>query len=161
MSTQTADPIQLVVSNWRSQNKRVDQLLATFTPEQWQKEIAPGRNRGIYLLGHLTAVNDALLPLFGLGERLFPELEAAFLRNPDRTPGFEFPSVEDLQDKWQTVNATLEGHFAKMTAEHWLGRHTAVSEADFANEPHRNKLNVLLNRTVHQGFHLGQLELLK
>ena len=46
--------------------------------EQLLQEIAPGKNRLIYLWGHLTAVNDALIPLLGFGERLHPELDAMF-----------------------------------------------------------------------------------
>lgn len=43
----------------------------------------------------------------------------------------------------------------------WFAKHTAVSDEDFAKEPHRNRLNVLLSRTIHQSNHLGQLSLLK
>jgi len=31
-----------------------------------------------------------------------------------------------------------------------------VSEEDFAKEPHRNRFTMLLGRTAHLGFHLGQ-----
>jgi len=36
----------------------------------------------------------------------------------------------------------------------------AVSDEDFSKEPHRNKLNVIINRTNHMSYHLGQLILL-
>ncbi len=43
-----------------------------------------------------------------------------------------------------------------------LGHLTAaVTAEDFAREPHRNKLNIVLNRTGHVSYHLGQLVLLK
>jgi hypothetical protein len=29
--------------------------------DQFKREVAPGKNRVLYLLGHLTAVNDAML----------------------------------------------------------------------------------------------------
>jgi hypothetical protein len=48
-----------------------------------------------------------------------------------------------------------------MKPQDWLGRHTAVSEEDFQKEKHRNKLNVLISRTNHAGYHLGQLVYLK
>jgi hypothetical protein len=41
-----------------------------------------------------------------------------------------------------------------------MDRHTAVSEADFALNPSRNKLSILISRTNHQSYHLGQLNLL-
>jgi len=65
-----------------------------------------------------------------------------------------------LKNRWRTINEKLTTHFANMTPAQWFERHTAVSEEDFAKEPHRNKLNVLLSRTTHQAYHLGQLILL-
>jgi len=47
-----------------------------------------------------------------------------------------------------------------MTSEDWLSRHTSVSEEDFAADPLRNKLNVLIGRTNHESYHLGQANLL-
>lgn len=44
-----------------------------------------------------------------------------------------------------------------MKAEDWFMRHTAISEENFASEPHRNKLNIVMNRTSHLSYHLGQL----
>ena len=41
-------------------------------------------NRIIYLLGHLTAVHDAMIPLLRVGERLYPELADVFIKKPDR-----------------------------------------------------------------------------
>ena len=152
--------ISLILTTWNSQNKRLDQMLASYSEAQWYAEIAPARNRGIYLLGHLTAVNDALLPLLGLEERMYPELEAPFLKNPDSATA-EYPSISDLKSKWEAVNEALNRHFATLSVEEWLSRHTAVSEEDFEREPHRNKLNVILGRTAHQSYHLGQLALLK
>jgi hypothetical protein len=55
----------------------------------------------------------------------------------------------------------LQEHFDTLSTEQWFQRHTAVSEVDFEKEPHRNKLNVLLSRTSHIAYHLGQLVLLK
>jgi hypothetical protein len=35
----------------------------------------------------------------------------------------------------------------------WFSRHMLVSPEDFAKEPHRNKLNVIINRTNHMANH--------
>jgi len=61
---------------------------------------------------------------------------------------------------WNTVNTTLTNHFNTMQPSDWLDRHTKVSPEDFAKEPHRNKLNILLTRTNHLSYHSGQLNLL-
>lgn len=159
-SAATEQIIRQIINAWASQNKIVTAFFNKYDETVYESEVAPGRNRAIYLLGHLIASNDSMLPMFGLGERLFPQLEAIFSTSPDRTFD-EIPSIAELKSNWSTLNTTLATHFATLSVEDWLGRHNRVSEADFALDPLRNKLNVLIGRTVHQGYHAGQLALLK
>jgi uncharacterized damage-inducible protein DinB len=84
--------VKSIVNAWQGQNKKVDDLIAKLSDEQWNADTAPGRNSGIYLLGHSVAVNDGIIKLLGLGEKLHPELEATFLANGDKT-GHAFPSL--------------------------------------------------------------------
>jgi len=158
------DQIELVVkmatTAWEAQNTRVNKLLEALSDEKMLSEIAPGKNRGIYLLGHLAAVNDNLLPLFGFGEKLYPKLGPVFLSNPDKSE-LDSPSLQELKEQWNTINTKLTEHIGKMKPSEWFDRHSSISVEDFAKEPHRNKLSVLLNRTTHQSYHVGQLILLQ
>ena len=61
--------------------------------------------------------------------------------------------------RWSAVHGKLAAGFAAFTPEDWLQRHAAISEEDFAKEPHRNRLAVLLSRTAHAAFHSGQIVL--
>ena len=143
------------VNSWKQVIARADKAFAGLSAEQLQKEVAPGKNRLIYLLGHLTAVDDSMFAALGLGERLHPELDAIFLSQPDRAVE-TLPSVTELQAWWSAVNARLTAAFAGLTAEDWVQKHALVSEEDFAKEPDRNRLAILLSRTNHVSFHLGQ-----
>ena len=156
MSTQIALTVQSIVTAWQGQNKKLDGMITKYTDEQWMKETAPGRNTGIYLLGHLTAVNDGLLSILGFSDKLYPQLENVFLFNPDKA-GLEMPSITELKACWHKVNTNLDAYISKMQPEDWFTKHSKVSEEDFAKEPHRNKLSVLITRTVHQSYHIGQL----
>jgi len=152
--------LELTLNAWKAQLKRADQLFQSYTDEQLQAEIAPGKNTGFYLLGHLTAVHDRLFELLALGARLHPELDAAFISNPDKS-GQTVPTVAELRQYWTDVNTKLNDHFAKLLPSDWLQRHTQVSAEDFIKEPHRNKLNVIISRTNHVAYHVGQLVWLK
>lgn len=152
--------VKMTVTAWDAQNKYLNSLITSISDEQLQNEIAPGRNTGIYLLGHLIAVSDAMLPLLGFGERLFPALEEVFIKTPDKS-GQVMPSVAALKEQFAAVNTALAKHTQSISAEEWLGKHSAVSPEDFAKEPHRNKLNVLISRTNHMANHIGQMLLLK
>lgn len=156
---QTSQIISQLLHSWASQNKAVTTFFNKYEDAAYMAQVAPGRNRAIYLFGHLVSTNDGLLPLLGLGDRLYPQLEALFSTNPDGQFD-EIPSIPDLKEYWDKVNNTLATHFSKMTAADWLSPHTRVSAEDFVKEPNRNKLNVLVSRTIHTGYHLGQLRFL-
>ncbi|MEO8146318.1 MAG: DinB family protein [Bacteroidia bacterium] len=159
MQTQQQVFIKMALDAWQKENAKVDKLFASHTDEQLMAEVAPGRNSGIYLIGHLTAVNDAMFPLLGLGEKLYPQLENVFIANKDKS-GLEKPSVSDLKKYWNEINAKLSQHFNEMQPDDWFTKHNSVSAEDFAKEPHRNKLNIIISRSIHQGYHLGQLAFL-
>ena len=148
--------VNMGLSAWKAENKKLDKLLDKLSDEQFLKETAPGRNRGIYLVGHLVAVNDDILRVLGFGERLYPQLHEIFIKNPDNA-GLAMPSITDLKKYWKEINAKLTQYMDKMQPDDWFTKHAVVSAEDFVKEPHRNKLNIVLTRTTHQSYHLGQL----
>jgi hypothetical protein len=148
--------IKMVLSNWELQISRMNNLLGKLSDEELSAQTAPDRNTGTYLLGHLAAVSDGMFTLLGLGEPLRPEMDELFIRKPENS-GIEKPPVGELKEYWNNVNSALTQKISQMQADEWFTRHTAVSEEDFAKEPHRNKLNIIINRTNHLSYHLGQL----
>ncbi|HLP11230.1 MAG TPA: DinB family protein [Flavobacteriales bacterium] len=156
----TATMIKMTFDRWNTQLDNFDKALNSFTDEQLKKEIAPGKNTGIYLLGHLIAVHDHMLPLIGISEKKYPELTKPFLELPDKS-GADFPSAQALRELWKNQKAHLHEVFNQLTPEQWFKKHTAASDEDFVKEPHRNKLNIIVTRTSHLSYHLGQFILLK
>ncbi|NDC42618.1 MAG: DinB family protein [Chitinophagia bacterium] len=152
--------IALVVRNWKGQLAYFNDTLGKLTDEQLAAPVAPGKNTGIYLLGHMIAANESLCTLLGTGDKMYPELEQPFIRTPDHA-GQPMPDAATLREMWHKSSEALTAQLETLSDDSWLDRHTAVSEADFANEPHRNKLNVVLSRLLHQSYHLGQLALLR
>src|SRR5215467_13743443 len=148
------------VNSWKQIVSRLHERLASLDDEQLQKQVAPNKNRLFYLLGHLTVVHDRMLPLLGVGERLHPELDEAYLTNPDQTISDPL-SAPDLKKAWSEVNAAITSGVEKFSVDDWLKKHTAVSDADFSKNPIRNRLAVFLNRTNHASFHTGQIALTK
>ena len=150
--------IQSALANWKLTIRRATDVFSGFTEEQFYREIAPGKNRPIYILGHLVAMHDAMLAILGLGERKHPDLDNIFIKMSDRATE-TIPSAEELTGHWTEVNHKLLERFQTLTAEQWLQRHMAMSDEDYAKDSTRNRFSVLLNRTNHTAFHLGQLVL--
>jgi hypothetical protein len=152
--------VKLILDRWNALIKNFDTLLSSLSDEQLMREITPGKNRGIYLLGHLIAVHDDMLPILNFGEKQFPHFYEPFLKSPDKTVS-EIPSVRYLRQIWSKQSGELTQKFNGLAPDEWFKKHNSVSAEDFANEPHRNKLNVLVTRTTHLAYHAGQLTLLK
>lgn len=155
-----ASLIDVALRSWETNIDRADKLFGSLSEKELQEEIAPGRNRRIYLWGHLTSINDALIPLLGFGEKLHPELESVFVSKPDRSAPDSI-SATVLKRYWDEINARLSTEFAKLSPAQWAQKHASVSEEDFAREPHRNRFAILLGRTSHLAYHLGQANLAK
>ncbi len=152
--------VKMALDAWSNELKATNALLAKLTDDQLMNEVAPSRNRGIYLLGHLTAVHDGMLRLLRFQDVMHPELNKPFHDEADRVVA-DLPSLADLRTQWKEVNDTLTGHMKSLPAEEWFTRHANISAEDFSKEPHRNRLNVLLSRTSHLAYHRGQLVLLQ
>lgn len=152
--------VKMILDRWYALVKNFDTALKSITDEQLQKEISPGRNRGIYLLGHLIAVHDDMLILLDLGDKLYPELNEPFIKSRDKLVR-EIPSAKELRAYWAKQNEVLTQHFDSLQPDEWFQKHTAVTDEDFTKEPHRNKLNIIITRTSHLSYHLGQFALLK
>jgi hypothetical protein len=150
----------MALDAWNSELKYTNVLFEKLTDEQLMYQVAPGRNRGIYLLGHLTAVHDQVLPLLRFQGTMYPELYKPFHDEPDGAVA-DLPPIGQLRTQWKAVNDALLKHMMGLAPEEWFKRHANISEADFPKEPHRNRLNVVLSRTNHLAYHRGQLVLLE
>jgi DinB superfamily len=151
--------VKMAIDAWTRELNATGKLLEKLSDEQLMNEVVPSRNRGIYLVGHLIAEHDQMMPLLRFQAALHPELKPPFIDAPDRAIA-ELPSLSQLREQWRTVSDTLMQHIARLPADEWFTRHANISEEDFPKEPHRNRLNVLLSRTSHLAYHRGQLVLL-
>jgi hypothetical protein len=156
----TETTLKIIFDRWNVLIKNFGTTLNELTDEQLQHEIAPGKNRGIYLLGHMVAVHDDMLRLLDLGDKMYPELLEPFIKAPDKTVT-DIPSATTLRSYWSKQNEVLAQKFAALQPDEWFQKHTAVTAEDFAKEPHRNKLNIIITRTTHLAYHHGQFVLLK
>ena len=150
--------VDSALRSWKSNVDRIGEFFGALSEEQLLREIGPGKNRLIYLWGHLTAISDATLPVLEFGQRHHPELDLMFVKNPDRS----VPTIlsgEDLELIWNEINETLWTEMGKLSGSEWLQKHASVSEEDFVREPHRNRFAILLGRTAHLAYHFGQAKL--
>ena len=152
--------VKMVLDAWRAKSDHLSRLVSELSDEQLLQEVAPGRNTGAYLFGHLTVLADHIIPLLGYGEHLAQPLVKPFVQTPDQK-NTDLATVKAIRQTWSNVKALLDKKIPETTPKKGFGRHTSISEEDFAREPHRNKLNVILGRIGHMDYHIGQLTFLK
>ncbi len=75
------------VNAWSIQVDRASKLIDSLSDEQLMTAIAPGKNRGIYLVGHIIAVHDAFPEILGLGKKLHPEFQVIFFADAGQRRG--------------------------------------------------------------------------
>jgi hypothetical protein len=151
--------VKMTLDRWYASIENLHKHLEGLSDQHLEREVAPGKNRGLYLLGHLIAVHDDMLRLLDMGQKQYPALEEPFIKMPDKAAQ-NIPTVAELRTYWKQQNQWLKENFDKLTAAQWFEKHTAVSEEDFSKEPHRNKLNIIITRTSHLQYHTGQMVLL-
>src|SRR5260370_33928666 len=98
--------VALGLKVWKAQIERADKLFGGLSSEEVLGEIAPGRNRLLYLWRHLTAMHDAMLPLLGLGDRFHPEFDVAFISRPDKSQA-AIPAREQVGQESKTVDGEM------------------------------------------------------
>lgn len=139
----------IIYQAWLLQNRKISDLVHKLNDEDLKKDVAFGRNSGLYLLGHLIASNDLLLPLFGFGAKMYPEYEKIFLCCPDKCAQ-NFPAVKAVKSHWFALNEYLNLKFSSLNEKQWS------TEDDNSNHQFKTMLSIV----NHQCYHLGQLAFL-
>jgi uncharacterized damage-inducible protein DinB len=152
--------LDVCLIQWNTYNTRMQKAMDAIADENFHKSIVAGGNTPSWLFGHLVDTDDALLELFGIRKRLYPDLKSIYHHERGTNQEGHLSRTE-LVKRWNEISAELDKAFKSWNEAQWLDRHTAVLEEDFKKEPHRNKLNVMLSRVEHKASHLGQIAMLK
>ena len=153
-------PLDICLLQWSTYNTRMQKVFDSLDDTRYSQPIGPGLNSPSWILGHLVETEDNLLELFGIREKLFPDLKKIYHHERGTNQTGLLPKGE-LIKRWNAVSGELDKAFKSWSESDWLGKHNAVSEEDFKKEPHRNKLNVMLSRVAHKASHLGQVAMMK
>jgi len=144
---------------WEQRVAQATKIFDSLSDWAMDAEIAPGRNKVVYVIGHLLAVHDRMIEAMELGERSHADLDHLFI--DAQQPDAVYPDTAWLKESWGKLHQFLNEKFNQMTIEDWMSKHIYVTAEEFATQPERNKLNLLISRTNHLSSHNGQLLLVK
>ncbi len=147
------------IKAWEQRVEQATKLFDSLSEWAMDTEVAPGRNKVVYLIGHLLTVHDRMVEGLGLGERSYAQFDHLFI--DAQSPDAVYPETAWLKENWDKLHQFINEKFNEMTVENWLSKHAYVTAEEFVTQPERNKLNLLISRTNHLSSHNGQLLLVK
>lgn len=112
--------IDSALRSWRSNMDRAGKFFGSLTSDELELEVAPTRNRLVYIWGHRIAFNEGILPLFEFGPRRHPELDRLFVSRPDRAVS-QILNGPDLNNIWTQLDAALRAEFQKLSPSEGCG----------------------------------------
>ncbi len=127
----------------------------SLSDEEFKMELSPGKNHGVWLLGHLIVCDDDFSLFMGKGDLLIPEISEIFRQNSKLMPVENYPSVSKLKEYWKQVTDKNQKIYSELTDKELTDRHAMVK--DYDTDYFKTKERVIMAWQLHQLYHAGQL----
>jgi hypothetical protein len=145
---------------WKITAWWISETLKSLSDEDLKKEISPGRNHGVWILGHLIQSEDELSKYLGKGDYLFPENEKLFGQKNKPGPVSSYLGIPVLRTQWEAVAGKNDKILSELTDAEWDEPH-ALIEGSIDEDYFKTKGGCVMNWILHQTYHIGQLVLLR
>ncbi len=153
------DKVETIHQQWQTVTYIINEQLKALTDEELGRELAPGKNHGLWLLGHLITSED-FYNKYLRGEKLcFPEYEKLCGMGATLLPPGDFPKPAAMREHWQQVLDRNEKLLSELTDEDWDQPHCQPGggeEGDFF----KTKGGFITFMSSHEMYHSGQLGIL-
>ncbi len=133
----------------------VNGTIDPLTDDEFKMEIYPGKNHGVWLLGHLVTSDDDFSMFMGKGEVMFPEYYEVFGQGSKLLPPEEYPPVSELRSAWKKVCEKNRKIYSELTDDELQLPHALVKNID--KDYFKTKERVIMAWHLHQLYHAGQL----
>src|SRR5262245_58268480 len=78
-------------------------IINALSDDDLKMSIAPGKNHGVWILGHLVQSEDELSTFLGKGEMIYPHYNDLFGQKSKLKPAEQYPPVSELREQWEIV----------------------------------------------------------
>lgn len=136
----------------------VDGFLNSLSDDDFKTELAPGKNHGVWLFGHIIVCDDDFSVYMGKGELLYPEIAEVFAQGSKLMPVEKYPPVKELKDQWKKVCEKNKKIYSELIDKELSEPHAMVK--DFETDYFKTKERVVIAWQFHQVYHAGQLGVL-
>lgn len=134
-------------------------FLTRLSDDDLKMEIAPGKNHGVWILGHLIESDDDLSLYLGKGPMLFQEYSDLFGQGSVLKSVTEYPPVSLMRQQWKEVADKNLKIYEELNDEE-LDEPHAMVKGKLEDDFFKTKENCIINWLLHQVYHAGQLSVL-
>ncbi len=140
-------------------NAWAEHVLRSLSDDDLRHNISPGRNHGIWILGHVVWSQDHLAQYLGQGGFSYPDLVPLFASGTELRGLEHYPSAAELRALWPLICAKNAAIIADLSDDQ-LDDYHAMIEGDPEQDYFKTKENCIINWTLHELYHFGQLAML-
>ncbi|MBP9095220.1 MAG: DinB family protein [Ignavibacteria bacterium] len=133
-----------------------DWILRTLSDADLKLEIAPGKNHGVWILGHLIACEDDFTLFMGKGELSLPKYQELFGEGSKLLPVENYPPVSDLREKWNDLIRRNKKVYDNLNDIELIETQAQIEKNDFW----KTKEDIAVHWQHHLMYHAGQLGIL-
>ncbi|HZV13116.1 MAG TPA: DinB family protein [Candidatus Kapabacteria bacterium] len=137
----------------------VNMYLDALTDDELKMEIVPGRNHGVWILGHLIASDDDLSLYINKEPVLYPDCQELFQQGSVLKSVESYPPISELRRRWKAVCEKNEILFDQLRDEMLDEPHEMI-KGDPEKDFFKTKDVCLMVWTLHQVHMAGELALL-
>ncbi|HRE40215.1 MAG TPA: hypothetical protein PLG90_02695 [Ignavibacteria bacterium] len=123
--------------------------------KDFELEISPGKNHGLFIFGHLIASDDDFSLYLGKGDLLFPDYQKLFAGPNSLKPVNEYPKLNEMHEKWKAVCDKNRIIYENLTDNQLDEFHSLCENPE--TDYFKTKERIIISWQFHQAFHVGQL----
>lgn len=136
----------------------VNNYIDSLNDKEFEMELSPGKNHGVWILGHLIASDDDFSVYMGNGELLFPEYAEMFGQGSKLLNVSDYPEVSKLRIQWKEVFEKNKKIYENLKDEEF--EQIPENMKGEALNYFTSKGKIVMAWQLHQMYHGGQLSVL-
>lgn len=144
---------KMLVDDW------VNLTISRIKEEDFKLEVSPGKNHGIFILGHMVTSDDDFSMYMGKGDLFFPDYKEMFGTGAKLLLPDKYPPVKEILEKWKAVCDKNEKIYKELTDAELDEYHALCKDPD--KDWFKTKRRVIHAWQLHQAYHAGQLGIIE
>ncbi|MEO6694749.1 MAG: DinB family protein [Ignavibacteria bacterium] len=142
----------IIMTEW------IDTYINMMNDEDFETELSPGKNHGVWILGHLITSDDDFTFYMGKGNYLFEEYQDLFGQKSRLKKVSEYPPVTKLKEQWRLVCEKNKKVYESLSDN--VLDEIPENMSDEMKSYFSTKGKVVMAWQLHQMYHCGQLGVL-